>query len=167
MHIVSIRFHMFFDDILLGKCSGITFAYICLHLKQIFVTFCDIWHGCKYITLLKKLSHPSHPFPAVNNDACVQVTFWQAGHKGMYDILLAVYELSPGNQVSSSIYAFAILCFLIFFVTILFKGYCMLMFTTFARQNKYWQWLKYVRYLHVTCSELQNLSNRTQGGRDT
>ena len=46
----------------------------------------------------------------------------------MYDILIAVYELSPGNQVSSSIYAFAILCFLIFFVTILFKGYCMLLY---------------------------------------
>ena len=41
----------------------------------------------------------------------VQVTFWQAGHKGMYDILITVYELSPGNQVSSSIYSFAILCF--------------------------------------------------------
>ena len=53
------------------------------------------------------------PFPEVHNDACVQVTFWQAGHKGMYDILIAVYELSPGNQVSSSIYAFAILCFLL------------------------------------------------------
>ena len=51
------------------------------------------------------------PFPAVHNDACVQVTFWQAGHKGMYDILITVYELSPGNQVSSSIYSFAILCF--------------------------------------------------------
>ena len=50
------------------------------------------------------------PFPAVHNDACVQVTFWQAGHKGMYDILITVYELSPGNQVSSSIYSFAILC---------------------------------------------------------
>ena len=49
------------------------------------------------------------PFPAVHNDACVQVTFWQAGHKGMYDILITVYELSPGNQVSSSIYSFAIL----------------------------------------------------------
>ena len=59
------------------------------------------------------------------------------------------------------------LCNFVFFVTILFKGYCMPMFTTFARQNKYWQWLKYVRYLYVTCSELQNLSNRTQGGRDT
>ena len=32
-------------------------------------------------------------------------------------------------------------------------------------QNKYWQWLKSVRYLYVTCSELQDLSNRTQGGR--
>ena len=83
-----------------------------LHLLTSQTNICDIWHGCKFITWLKKYtSHPSHPFPAVHNDACVQVTFWQAGHKGMYDILITVYELSPGNQVSSSIYSFAILCF--------------------------------------------------------
>ena len=42
------------------------------------------------------------------------------------------------------------ICNFVFFVTILFKGYCMPMFTTFARQNKDWQWLKYVCYLYFT-----------------
>ena len=160
MHIVLIRFHMFFDDILLGRCSGIssgiTFAYISnkylWHLA---------WLQIHYMT--EKINFP--PFPSLSSSAQrrVQVTFWQAGHKGMYDILITVYELSleTRSQVQSILLQFCV------FVTILFKGYWMPMFTIFARQNKYWQWLKYIRYLYVTCSELQNLSNRTQGGRDT
>ena len=93
-------------------------------ITTLHILYCICALHVHHVTVKKKIP----PFPEVHNDACVQVTFWQAGHKGMYDILIAVYELSPGNQVSSSIYAFAILCFLIFFVTILFKGYCMLLY---------------------------------------
>ena len=81
-----------------------------LHLLTSQTNICDIWHGCKYITWLKKTFSP---FPSLPSSAQrrVQATFWQAGHKGMYDILITVYELSPGHQVLSSIYSFAILCF--------------------------------------------------------
>ena len=40
---------------------------------------------------------PFQQFPAVPDDMCVQLTFWQAGHKGNTQ-----YELSPGIQVSNS-----------------------------------------------------------------
>ena len=108
MHIVLIRFHMFFDDILLGRCSGISsgITFACISNKYLWHL---AWLQIHYMT--EKINFP--PFPSLSSSAQrrVQVTFWQAGHKGMYDILITVYELSPGNQVSSSIYSFAILCF--------------------------------------------------------
>ena len=106
MHIVLIRFHMFFDDILLGRCSGISsgITFACISNKYLWHL---AWLQIHYMT--EKIHFP--PFPSLSSSAQrrVQVTFWQAGHKGMYDILITVYEPSPGNQVSSSIYSFAIL----------------------------------------------------------
>ena len=84
MHIVLIRFHMFFDDILLGRCSGISsgITFACISNKYLWHL---AWLQIHYMT--EKIHFP--PFPSLSSSAQrrVQVTFWQAGHKGMYDIL--------------------------------------------------------------------------------
>ena len=136
-----------------------------LHLLASQTNICDIWHGCKFITWLKKYtSHPSHPFPAVHNDACVQVTFWQAGHKGMYDILITVYELSPGNQVSSSIYSFAILCFLLRSCSRVIKCLCSLHLHVKTNICSDWNMLATCVLHFVGCKSFPTGHN---GGRDT
>ena len=139
MHIVSIRFHMFFDDILLGKCSGITFAYICLHVKQIFVTFCDIWHGCKYITLLKK-NLLTLPIPS---QQCTTTHVFRSpsdkqGTRGcmIYYLQCMNWALETRSQVQSMHLQFCVFWyFLLRSCSRVIVCYRMLMFTTFARQN--------------------------------
>ena len=86
---------MFFDEILSESFQGShSFAY-----QQVLVAFgeCKIQllHVCYCYTTWD--AKPFQQFPAVPDDMCVQLTFWQAGHKGNTQ-----YELSPGIQVSNS-----------------------------------------------------------------
>ena len=64
MHIVLIRFHMFFDDILLGRCSGISsgITFACISNKYLWHL---AWLQIHYMT--EKIHFP--PFPSLSSSA--------------------------------------------------------------------------------------------------